>query len=415
MRILIVTAWYAPLTHPRPHRWTALAAHWATQEHEVHVLTTQQRGLKGTKTESGVTVHRVGFDALKSLFFRYVSDQQERNRPDHRPAPPSLLMRWLMGLYRLIWQRLYFPDDAIIWYRPARKKLLQLLDNQAFDVVVSVSYPFTGHLLGWMAKQHQPHLKWIADMGDPLTSIEPPINHWRSKSRHWERRVLESADATTVTTEATKRLFTNTYGQESVARTHVIGPLLHPLPETVQNDSSKDDSVLQIGYFGTMYAGVRPPDALLTMMQLIPADKSFSVHIFGDLPPEYIELLSKNAQIILHGLIDRARVPSAMQQMDVLVHIGNATPHQLPSKAADYLVSGKPVVHLARCDNDAFTLFWPDARRLCTLKFSDRTYSPTDRQRLLDFLEHLPNEGNRTEYVRQFSVEAIGKAYEDLM
>jgi glycosyltransferase involved in cell wall biosynthesis len=391
-RLLIITAWYAPLSHPRPHRWTAIAEAWAAAGHEVHVVTARQAGLSGTQMEHGVVVHRVGFEALKSLIAHYLPDRSSANGTATSVQAPGLLTRIGIWAYRTFWQGLYFPDDACIWHRAAFKKAIQLLDNQHFDGFVSVSYPFTSHLIGGRIKRQYPHLRWLADMGDPLTGINPPINRWKQRSRHEEHQILAHADATIVTTEATRRLFEAKYDHDAVAKVHIIGPLLHPVPSQ-DAPNPYDDGCLHVGYFGAMYRGVRPPDALLDWLGITPISTSIKVHLYGEPSVDYVAALQTDPRIIIEGRVSRIAAQTALQRMDFLLHLGNTTPHQLPSKAIEYMASGVPVIHLSQCDNDAFEAFWGDEPGLFVLDYRSGKYDDAQKQRWLTFLESQPTLG----------------------
>ena len=169
MKLLIVSAWYKPFVHPRAHRWSALAEYWAKKGHEVHVITARVNTPKGLTNLNGVFVHRVGFDSLKEYVYQITGEKNGRGRVDVKPAQATWYWAILEWLYRQIWKRIYFPDDTCIWYFPAKRKLLKLLSTEKFDGLITVSLPFTDHLLGLAAKEKYLGLPWIADTGDPFS------------------------------------------------------------------------------------------------------------------------------------------------------------------------------------------------------------------------------------------------------
>jgi glycosyltransferase involved in cell wall biosynthesis len=418
MRLLVVTAWYAPLSHPRAHRWTAIAEQWATEGHEVHVVCAQQRGAAQSGQERGVQVHRVGYDSLKSIFFRKINDHHERGHAGRNPARPSWPMRVLMSAYRHWWQRWYYPDDACVWHRSAHKKIVQLLDNQIFDAVYTVSYPFTGHLLGLGIRQRYPHLRWVADVGDPFGILEPPINRWRTRSRADEQRVLCTADAVVVTTEATAQLFKNHYDTAATRHLRVIAPLLHPLPTQVAHPTIPPDGGIELGFFGTLYLGIRPPDALLALLAQTEVARPdlaarLRVRMWGNLPVAYADVLARHPSIRLEGWVPRPAAQAAMQRSHALLHLGNATPHQLPSKVVDYLAAGRPVVHLSSVDSDPFVAFWGAQAGLLCLRYRGAAgFDDADMQHWLAFLEADPAHLSvDTPDVSAYGVEQVAAAY----
>ncbi len=376
MKILIVTAWYHPFIHPRAHRWTAIAEHWAGEGHEIHVLTARVRESGRSEVLNGVQIHRAGFDSLKEWVYFWFGSRKARGRVGVKPAKPSPAVRLFAWIYRTVWKNIFFPDDACVWYFPARRKLRQLLEKEAFDAVITVSLPFTGHLLGleitsrtFRKFQTFGKLKpvWLADIGDPFSfQANPPNNRffYQKKNRRLERLILETADAVTVTTEATLRKYREQFGEQAVAKMAVIHPLLL-LKQTVEGTLHQaiHHSSLKIGYFGALYAPTRTPDAFLDLLAQTFALRPdlrgrLEIHFYGEIFPEFFGKLSTEPSIQLHGLCSREEAWVAMQQMDILLNIGNTTDFQLPSKAVEYLAAGKPVLNLSYVENDPFAIFF---------------------------------------------------------
>ncbi|MFN4256210.1 MAG: glycosyltransferase, partial [Saprospiraceae bacterium] len=227
MRILVVAPSFWPLESPRAHRWTAIAEHWASIGHEVQVVTLRQPDSPRFEAKNGVQIHRTGRDW--AAFFR-------KKRQLHSPAPtrPIGWQAQLFGLlHRSLWKNLAFPDGDCLAYFPLRQKVFQLLENQSFDALVSVSWPFTAHLVGLAAKRKFPEIIWLADSGDPFSGM--PENRfrqffWGKTASRLEQKVFETADAATVTTAATARFFEQKMGTAVAKKLVVVPPLLHPSP-----------------------------------------------------------------------------------------------------------------------------------------------------------------------------------------
>lgn len=380
---------------------------------------------------NGVQVHRVGFDSLKEVAYYYSGSAAGRGRVGVGVQRPGTGMRLLSWLYNLIWKKIYFPDDACLWFFPARRKALALLDSQDFDAVITVSLPFTGHLIGLSVKRHFPILHWLADIGDPFTIQARPLNNpylYKRLSRKLERSVLERADAVVVTNTGAKRACERVFGTDS-EKIRVISPLLHPavLPEQgISTDKPIASAflhaparTLHVGYFGALYAPVRMPDAFLDVLEKTFAARPdlkgrLQVHFFGDVFPEFYDKLNRQCAIHLYGLRSRQEVRAAMHQMDILINIGNITDYQLPSKAVDYLAAGKPVLHLSYLDEDPFVQFWGDWPGLLSLVVENNCVSEESIDAWLGFLlaRHpaVPTEAIAVR-TRPFRIAAIAEAY----
>ncbi len=429
MKILIVTAWYFPFIHPRAHRWTALAEHWAAQGYDIHVVTARQRDYPEHTDLKGVQVHRTGFDSLKEVFYYCTKSEKARGRVGAAVVPPGTMLKVLNWLYTTFWKTIYFPDDAAIWYYPARRKVFQLLENQSFDAIITVSFPFTGHLVGLAVKRRFPQLRWLADIGDPFAiQPMPPNNAWLygRKNRRLEQTVLTIADVVTVTTRFTREKYAQAFGISATSNIQVIPPLIagYAIPQNADRLTQKPGpAALRIGYFGALYQPTRTPDTFLHLLNRLSGlrpelRKRLDIHFYGEIFPEFFTRLQAADGLRLHGLCSRAEVQRAIQDMDILLNIGNTTDFQLPSKAVDYLASGKPVLNLSYVENDPFTAFFGEDTQLFNLKVRNGKVEDTALSDLIVWLEATkiaPSEEARRARIAPFTVGKIADDYRVLL
>ena len=423
MKILILSAWYHPFIHPRAHRWTALAEHWAAEGHEVHVVCSRHRDCSEESVLNGVQVHRAGFDSLKEVVYYYLGTANARGRvgvPAHKPGFGARLAAWI---YNRVWKKIYFPDDACIWYWPARRRAGQLLRRQKFDVLITVSLPFTAHLAGLSIGRLA--ACWLADIGDPFSFQLKPLSHsslYGRLGRHLEKRVLQTAWAVAVTTEFTEEKYRREFGAEAVAKMDVVPPLLHPWPGPPAAGRTAGTG-LKIGYFGALYAPVRTPDALLDLLEktyVLRPDwrNQLEVHFYGEIFPEFYDRLSAQPAVRLHGLCSRGQVRAAMQEMDVLLNIGNSSDFQLPSKAVEYLASGKPVVNLSGSGQDPFAAFFDGILRVLNLKTENGRVGTEEVRRWVHWLEtekKTPDEAEIRSRIEPYLIENLAAQYLSLL
>ena len=118
-------------------------------------------------------------------------------------AAPSLLKRTARTLYDATWRHLFWPDYACLWQRPALARAKSLCGAETFDAVITVSHPFTGHLVGRSLKRVLPGLRWIADIGDPFSLADTVASNnqllYRGLNKRTEAAVLRECDAVSVT------------------------------------------------------------------------------------------------------------------------------------------------------------------------------------------------------------------------
>ncbi|MCS6930361.1 MAG: glycosyltransferase [Saprospiraceae bacterium] len=420
MRILVLTPWYYPFVHPRAYRWTHVAGRWAAWGHEVHVVCARQRGFAALQQHEGVWVHRVGFDSLKEVFFYWANSPQARGRIGAGTERPSAALRMLSAAYRRVWKNLCFPDDAWQWYWPALQMAEALHRQHPFEMVVSVSLPFTTHLVGRAFKRRHPEVRWLADIGDPYSLHPGPLQNplYSLLGRRFERAVLTEADAVALTNPGLAEAYARRLGVPA-ERFAVVPPLWNDDATALEEETPWIEKYWHIGYFGTFYAPIRTPHALADLIRRTFAQRPewrarLFFHFYGEVFPEFWNLLYALPNTTLHGLCSPAQAQRHMRRMRALLSVGNTTPWQLPSKAVSYLAAGRPVAHLSFIEDDALVRFWADRPHLLVLPVRQGQVTAEGFQHWLDFLEKTPpalSEAERQQLAAPFRTEAIAEAY----
>jgi hypothetical protein len=183
-------------------------------------------------------------------------------------------------------------------------------------------------------------------------------------------------------------------------------------------DFSLNKNEINIAYFGKFYKNVREPREIISLFESIFEKnpllrEKIKIHIFGDIFENFVAELEKS-YLVLHGLLPREKVNAAMQKFDFLLNISNQTDYQLPSKAPDYMNSGKPILNLYFVENDCFKAFFTDYPLILNVKNDD-----FDLKIFIDFLEKNKNETVDKEIlekiIKPYSIENIAKKYLDLL
>lgn len=409
-KVLIVTFSYAPVLNPRAFRWTALAEHFAAGGWHVDVVTAWQPGAPFAETRQGVAIRRVGW--------RWA--QRARGTSAAGVGRSSLLRR--------LWRRVYWPDFACLWYWPARRMAAELLRDGRHDAVVSVSPAFTAVLAAQGARKAAPQCRWLIDAGDPFslqmraapnnTAIYAPLN------RRAERGAFEHADAIAVTTARTAERYAEAF-PHAAAKVHVIPPLLSAPQAQRAHSPFPQDGAIRLVYVGRLYRGLREPGFLLELFRGLCAlrpQPRHELHLFGETHEFEASLRDLRqrlgGQLVVHGVQSREVTAAAVESAEVLVNIGNETADQLPSKLVEYAASGKPILNLARQDDDvsaAFLRTYPD-----TLTLLDRGAAPgrAELEALAAFVHDLPRTlpRERSErWIAPYRLPAIAGRYEALL
>jgi hypothetical protein len=384
MRLLIVTYLYAPDRSPRAFRWTALAERWAAAGHEVAVVAA---GAGATERRNGVIVHRA------PGWLRRTATVGEGGGP----ARTS----FMKAVYGRTLKRVLWPDYAFDWYVPALRRARAI----EVDRLVTVSHPFTPHLVG-LGLRPRP---WLADIGDPFSFLdETPLNNaalYARLNRRAERRVLARADAVAVTIESARVAYAAAF-PESKAKIAVVPPLLS-LPEPGVNPLPPTGT--RLVFVGTLYRALRSPAPLLALFAALRRERSdLALHFFGDVHDcrPLFEPLPEGVH--LHGAVPRESAAAAMRHAAALVNIGNATPHQVPSKLVEYVAAARPIINVAASPDDTSAVFLAGHPALCEARDAPTVLRFLDEKRSVpaDWVER---------FLAPYRLGAVAHAYEQLL
>ncbi|MDB5405517.1 MAG: hypothetical protein JWL84_429 [Rhodospirillales bacterium] len=424
MRLLIVSAIYAPDTSPRAYRWSAIAEAWASRGHSIDIVAAWKPGDARDETRNGVTVHRVGgaIERLRNLLGRS-SHRAIEAAPAAVPAGrPSLLRQIAHGLYAATLKQLFWPDYAFHWYPAATAAALRLCRANRYDAMISVSHPFTAHLVGRAVKSRNPQLRWLVDIGDPFSLLdEIALNNrllYGKLNRGAEQSILTRSDAIAVTVERCRRDYLSEF-QIAPAKITVIPPLLSlPVAAAAETLYSFAAGGRHLVFIGTLYRGLRDPGPLLALFAALRAGRpDLQLHFFGAINDCEASFAGIDDAVHLHGVVKRETVAAAMQAADILVNIGNSTAHQLPSKLVEYAAAAKPILNLAASDADSASHFLATYPAALTLRLRGAAPDAAAIAAALAFVTAPPavDAAAVAGFLAPYRIERIAAGYETLI
>ncbi len=372
MRFLIVIHEFPPARSPRAFRWGAIAEQLAQKGHQLDVVCGWKPGL-AREDPGSVHVVRVGSSLTATLRQKFArpekSDRLDAKSPHQRTTPS--LVRPLAGAasaaYYTLWKPLYWPDAQCSFVLPAWRAARRLMRAHRYDALITVSLPFSCHMVGLALKRRNPGVRWIVDIGDPFALLHDiPLNNHRLYGRlnhRAEAAVLRQADHVALTTRGAWEQYERAF-DVSADKVSIIPPLhslppASPEPDNAWPARDKSDAIRMV-YCGRVYNDIRSPAYLLKLLRRLvdgaSQGPSPQLHFFGGVRDcshvfePYRDLIGTH--LFLHGEVDRATVASALHNADLLVNIGNSTSHQLPSKIVEYIGTGKPIINLINHDRD---------------------------------------------------------------
>lgn len=421
---LIITYSYKPIILPLAFRWAAIAEYWSSQGNRVDVISVWKPGLPKEEISKGVNIHRVGGGLIEILRQKYYTKTNNKRKNNN-----TKLIHNQKSIIKLIhdytWKKVYWPDYACLWYFPCKKRVFDLFKNEQYDKVISVSLPFTDHLIPLYLKKKYFNFTWIVDMGDPFYFLtETPTNNrkiYNNLNFMIERRVFQVADAIMVTPEAI-----NKYKEvfpESSRKMHIVPTLL---PFEINNFNFLNQYLdfsnkIKLVFIGTLYKRIRNPNFLLELYNnilKIKLKKSLELHFIGNINDceycfeTYKHLLNK--KIFIHGIVKKEKAYKLMKEADVLINIGNNIPYQLPSKVVEYASTGKPIINIVKKETDnTINFFNSYPIKLNIIEESDKTIDEQS-QEIKTFFKTLPkiiNVNELKQFIEPFKVKNVAETY----
>lgn len=421
MKILIISYYYKPVENPRAFRWTALAEYFVSVGHTVDVVA---HGVALFELSEGVHINRVG-GSLKTL--RNFLIKKRAGKEKQKINIKRKLFHIAKFIHSMTWKKIYWPDFACLWYFPAKRMLAKLLKKNEYDFLISVSHPFTDHLLGLWIKKKKPGIKWLVDIGDPFFLLNKILLNnklYNKLNFYYEKNTSLFADSICVTNQNIlneyKKLF-----PKIEQKFFMIPPLFSMnINHCKCSKEFKKKTDFSLVFVGTLYKDIRPPDFLLQLfvkLILHNIGVNVSLHFFGavndcdDFFEKYRSYLDKS--IFLHGVVSRKEVSKAMSEMDLLVNIANTTSIQFPSKLIEYAATGKPIINFSREDDDVSTLFLKEYPAALCLTNDDYEDLEDGVSKVLHFLTHLPSVDSDAlkVFMVPYLIGNIGKRYLEIL
>jgi len=363
-KLLVVSFSFFPDDSPNTYRWKDIINSWSEKGLDIFVVSAQKKGLSKFEIVNGVKIYRTGRSLFQILKTKLGSKSNGNIvvRDSAKSNSKSLSKEsFLRKCYNFFWKGLYWPDWAFLFYSSALKQSREIIKRENITHLITVSWPFTDHLIGYQLKKEN-DLIWLAEIIDPF-SFNEEINNQRIYSglnNSVERKVLNKADLISVMTQRIRDKYVSLF-PEIKDKIHVIHNLYVPdNANSLDIQKSKDSKVLKFVFMGSLSPGVRTPENLLRLFKKLLDSNSLvnpELHFYGKIHSsiksfyEYENLINKS--IFLHGSVSKSEVIDILLDADILINIGNSNPYQEPSKIIEYVYLGKPVINICSIDLDS--------------------------------------------------------------
>ena len=359
-RFLILAPYFFPYQNPRARRVLKLLEHLDKKGFKTDVVCSS-RSLKPNYLSDNIKIHPCGFNSIKEKFSKLSGIPSSKKDPSSIGSKLKSVAKGLNGVFL---KSFYWPDDSFVWMKKAKATCFKLSENNSYDAIICFSLPYASLIIGEQLKDAYPNILWINDIGDPLAFQSKNLinNTWlyEKQNQKTEQRILNKANLNIVTNEGLKRIYQQKLKiQEDQLK--VVGPFNqvgYPAKEQAV------DKAFSFLYLGTFYAKLRSPKRLKLMFKDILKqfpNRNPKLWIAGPIKSEEAKLFQSDPSlkdhVTIYPFLNKEDTQDLIQKSRFLINISNLSEHQLPSKCADYVASGLPIINVFELENDVSSAY----------------------------------------------------------
>ena len=393
-KVLLISHDFYPDQSPNTYRWFNVLKSWRKHNLELYVVTVLVNNLPQFEELDGIKIFRVENKILNTVKKNIANN--EINSKQSIFANPKELENtsFIKKVYNLTWKKLYFPDFAFLWQKPAYKMAEQLITKHEIYNVITVSWPFSDHVVGARLKENF-DINWIADTIDPFY-LSSAVNNsalYKNINRIYEDKILRNADYVTVLTDKLKKKYIEIY--PSLAGKIVLNHNVFVPYEIPKTDLIFKGKATILVFVGTLSPITRSPENLLlffsTLLKLPANEGNLELHLYGNLEPcshdfiKYEHLIEKS--LFLHSFTKREEIIKILQDANAIINIGNNNVFQEPSKIVEYVYLKKKIINICTLDEDTAMEMLENYPLHLNLSKNDFN----DNQKLVDALSFINN------------------------
>ncbi len=300
--------------------------------------------------------------------------------------------KWLTWLYANAMYRLAAPDVRAGWENQVIDLCSRLPDLCKSDVLITHSGSYTAHMAGSVLSRRF-SIPWIADLGDPLSLVDP--DSWMymlkaKRNRAIELDTIPHAAGLVFTTDETLAAYQSWFG-DSLPKAIVLPCYGYSADDFSPPDTQSAQSIRQItiSHVGAAHQANRnlipTIRAINVLRQSETSIHAIALNIIG---PHSLSFEEEARRLQLDSVTFSGRV-SYQESLDwinssnVLVIVGNASTLQIPGKVYPYLGSGRLILYIGQLPREQD----PSARLLA--QFPGILFAQNTQESILKALQEI--------------------------
>ena len=346
-KILVVSHQFLPYVSPRTTRWSLLIDELINRGNEVTVLT-------GTNPENIEKNYKILYFGNKQ-FSSNINKIRQNSKDSSNNSIKKISYSVLKKIYRFLFKTFSWPDYAMFWAITIFRNRKRINNN--YDIIISVSLPFTSHLSAYILKKRI-HADWYMDIGDPFTlKINSPENNkffYSFLNKFYERKFYKIASKIIFTHKEVAEIHKNKFNIDESKI--VLGYPIASVNEQnlyIASNFNYKVTPIKIGYFGAFTKSVREPNNyIINIANSLDDQIKHEWYINEESKKYFTSIKNISSHQFLDTLPREVALEVMVSKMHVLLSIGNFNKYQMPSKVIEYISLGKPVLHFAEIADD---------------------------------------------------------------
>ncbi|HPG38212.1 MAG TPA: glycosyltransferase [bacterium] len=261
---------------------------------------------------------------------------------------------------RFFLNNILIPDRYALWYNPAVKKGLEIIEKEKIDAIWATLNPYTSGLVG-AALHRKTGVPLLIDYRDPWTLSEFHRQHFIKQkiNTFFEKHMLKATSAISATSEPMRQLFIKSdyFPEES---SFVLTNCYDEELQYVKNNNeiiSLPNDKINITYTGTFYKDRQPFTFIEGIKELFFENPEYvnkiRINFVGNINNDEIISFCKKHDIIsncyFESVLPYTKAIKFLLESDILLLLNGVADFNeifIPGKLFDYLAVKKPILFI---------------------------------------------------------------------
>lgn len=338
--------------NPRAIRWFSVLNFVSKKKKEIDLITYSNNLYKNLEN---INVH-AHENRIANKFKKNIDPLRLESENFFLKLSKLLIFKFIKILYKYFGKYFIWPDYAFFSINTFYKTALKLIEEKKINHIITVSHPFSCHIVGLLIKKKFPKIIWDADNSDPFSLMKEPkpnnIYIYKYLNFFFEKKILNNCRRFYVNNKQTEELYKK-YFKKFKKKIYISEPLclFSPKKNTHQIIKNKKFNLI---YAGSFYDDIRSPVHFLYIMNRLIKKfpilyKEIEINVFTDsgiFQDELSNFPLLKSIIKIYKPIEHKILMNLMTSDKIVLNIGNKNNIQIPSKLYEMIGNRVKIINI---------------------------------------------------------------------